>query len=63
MKEFKIYWDETIIYHRVATVEAKSKKEAIRMVKCLQVNGDPDPNQGDDFGKIINSSIKVEKEN
>lgn len=62
MKKFKVYWDEVIIHHRVAEVEANNKSEVARLVKDLKINGNPDPNNSDDFGKVINGSIKVIKE-
>lgn len=57
LKKFKVSWDESIIYHMTAIVEATSKKEIVKLVKDLQVYGHSDG--GEDFEKIIQKSIIV----
>jgi len=62
MKTFKVYWNEVIIHHRFTEVEANNKGEVIKMVKNLEVCGDPVPNTPDEFGKVIDNSIHVVRE-
>ena len=65
MKEYIVKWDEVIIYHRWDTCRANSAKEAIQMVKDMQVSGYPDtkhPHTETEFDKILQSTIRAKED-